>query len=370
MKLQLMSPALLLFAHIVAGQQVSIDLQKQVNDLRTRIKSLEAQNYILKSENRTADSLTYCRNRKEIFHVYSGLIKLDLDFKSTEDQILVTGLFSKMMQANNPTSDILGFRFSEVIFSSVEKYFMEIIKDENDKKRFSQVILKIIDNPVVSSLAGSNPVTSVVTSIISAIASFSTASLEYQKDEGKLRKGSIVQKDLFDNKTIKAFRSEMQVYIDFYDALNSASMRYVKGTETINANYANIVDDINDFKSDLFRIAEIYNEDVLFGVSSLLPDPSACRLHYQSILTSPHFQEAVQSLNRFTELRKSVDELKKEYTALLSGFLGDYIYILGTVEDLPVNSIDHTRAQHLIDDINSFIKSQELDVVIKPGINK
>lgn len=367
--MQLMSSALLLFIQIAASQQISADLQKQVNDLRTRIKSLETQNDILKSENRAADSLAYCRYRKEIFHVYSGLIKLDLDFKSTEDQIEVTGLFSKMMQANNPTSDILGFRFSDVVYSSVEKYFMEIIKDENDKKRFSQVIMKIIDNPVVSSLAGSNPVTSVVTSIISAIAGFSTASLEYKKEDGKLRKGSIVQKDLFENKTIKAFRAEMQVYIDFYDALNSASMRYVQGTETVNANYANLVDDINNYKSDLFRIAAVYNEDVLFGVSGLLPDPSASRLHYQAILTSPHFQEAVQSLNRFKELRKSVDELKKEYTLLLSGFLTEYISVLGTVEDLPVSSIDHTRVQQLINDINSFINSREFDVVIKPGVD-
>ena len=118
------------------SQPGASDLQKQVDELRSRVKTLEKENEVLKAEDWSNDSAEYHVLRSEIFEAVTNIPQLDFDFKNTADKIAVTGLFTKLMQANNPTSDILGFRFTEIIFSASEKHFKEVLKDERDKKRF------------------------------------------------------------------------------------------------------------------------------------------------------------------------------------------------------------------------------------------
>ncbi|MFA4863544.1 MAG: hypothetical protein WC605_07220, partial [Bacteroidales bacterium] len=118
MKSILITISFLLIWAYSQSQPGATDLQKQLDELRSRIKILEKENDKLKSESRSNDSVAYCTLRYEIFEAFTNVSQLDFDFKNTADKIAVTGLFTKLMQANNPTSDILGFRFTEIIFSA------------------------------------------------------------------------------------------------------------------------------------------------------------------------------------------------------------------------------------------------------------
>jgi hypothetical protein len=235
------------------AQPGTIELQKQLDDLRSRIRSLEKENDQLKTGNRTGDSAEYASIRAEIFEAITNIPQLDFNFTNTTDKIAVTGLFTRLMQANNPSSDILGFRFSEIIFSACEKHFKDVLKDEKDKKRFSLVIGKIIDNPVVSSLANTNPVTSVVAAIISTIAGFTTNKVELEKEGGKIKDVSVEQQDAFENRNLAGFRKELQVYIDFYDALIVASSLYLKGLDDLKGKYANLANSVEDYKTSFYH---------------------------------------------------------------------------------------------------------------------
>ena len=343
----------------IHGQAGSAEIQKQVDELRSRIKSLEKENELLKADGRSSDSVVYCAMRSEIFEAFTNIPQLDFDFKNTADKIAVTGLFTKLMQANNPTSDILGFRFTEIIFSASEKHFKEVLKDERDKKRFSQVISKIIENPVVSSLANTNPVTSVVATIISTVAGFTTSRVELDKEGGRIKDVSLNQQDIFDNKNITAFRHELQVYIDFYDALINASRDYLDGLENLNAKYAYLIQSVNNYKTELYTELDIKESNLLMTLSNLLPDPALAGIDYNSIIYDPKIRKSLQLAGKYPVLHLAVSDFKKEYNTLLYNFLSNYLKTLKTAKNFPDCDIDKAKTDSLISDIEIFISTQK-----------
>jgi hypothetical protein len=344
----------------IQGQPGSAGLEKQIEELRVRIKSLEKENELLKNQSRANDSLAYCQIRSEIFEALANVSQLDFDFQNTTDKIAVTGLFTKLMKANNPTSEILGFQFTEVIFSASEKHFREILKDGRDKKRFSQVITKIIDNPVVSSLANTNPITSVVAALISTVAGFTTSRVDLDKEGSRIRNVSVDQVEVFDNECISAFRSDLQVYIDFYDALIIASNAYLEGLEELHRKYSYLIQSVQDYKAELSEILDIKQDNILISLSRLLPDPSNDDINFRNNIIDEKIHTARQLAVKYPVLQQAVSDFKEEYNALLYNFLSDYMNTLETALDFPDENIDKSRTKELIRDIESFISSQKI----------
>lgn len=359
-----MKPVIMAYALIFASLQVFCqpagnDLQKQLDDLRARIKSLEKENEMLIAASKKDDSVAYSVLREEIFEAFTNLPRLDFDFKRTSEKIAVTGLFTKLMQANNPSSDILGFRFTEVVFSATERHFSNTLKDERDKKRFTQVIGKIVDNPVVTSLANTNPLTSVVAAIISTIAGFTTSKVDIEKDGGKIQDVSVTQEDSFDQKSIEAFRMELQVYIDFYDALIIASSEYLEGLEQLEAKYAYLVQSVNDYKTELYSAFEGKDDNMISRLTKLLPDPASKEIDYQTISNDPSIRRSQFLARKFPVLQQAVSDFKKDYNALLFKYLDTYIQTLRMADKFPGSDIDKSKTAALIADIETFIESQK-----------
>jgi hypothetical protein len=359
MKPVLITSVLLLISPCLFGQPGATDMQKQLDELRSRIKTLEKENDELKTESRSNDSVAYCLLRSEIFEAFTNVSQLDLNFKNTADKIAVTGLFTKLMQANNPTSDILGFRFTEIIISSSEKHFKNILKDEKDKKRFSQVVSKIIDNPVVSSLVSTNPVSSVVASIISVVAGFTTSRAEVEKEGGRIKNVTVDQQDAFENKAIAAFRDDLQIYIDFYDALIIASKEYLECLNQLDRKYAYLVKSVTDYKAELYTELGFNESKLLMQLAKLLPDPAVKGINFCDIIHDPKIQKSQLLARKYPVLQQSVISFKKEYNTLLFNFLSDYIKTLKTAKDFPDGNIDKSKTDELINDIETFINSQK-----------
>lgn len=359
MKAVIILSAVIFISSCALGQTAAGDLQKQLDELKSRLKTIEKENAMLRMQNRTEDSLAYCVLRDEIFSACTHLPQLDFDYKSTAEKIAVTGLFTKLMQANNPTSDILGFRFTEVIFTSADKHFKSVLKEGHDKTRFTQVIGKIIDNPVVTSLANTNPVTSVVAAIISTIAGFTTTRVNLEKEGGKVQDVSVVQDDVFDQKCIAGFRNELQVYIDFYDALIIASSDYLEGLESLDAKYAYLVKSVSDYKSEFYSTLDVRENNLLVKLSKSLPDPALKKIDYQSIFNDPAIRKSQLLARKFPVIQQAVSDFKKDYNTLLFKYLETYIITLKMAGDFPDGDIDKEKTGDLIKDIEAFIQSQD-----------
>jgi hypothetical protein len=353
-------PMLMCVSFRAACQSDGTNMQRKLDMLMTRVISLENENTRLKSEKRTSDSIEYSAMRARIFYMFNSLPFLDFDFKNTTEKIAMSELFTRLMQANNPSSDVLGFRFNDIIFSAAEKHLKETLKDEDDKKRFSQVLGKIISNPVVTSLAGTNPVTSVVASIISAIAGFSTSRVSIDREGGRIKNVSVAQQDAFEIREVTAFRKELQVYIDFYDAMITNSTYYIKGLEELKMKNTSLVTTVNDFKCQLETAQGISAGNPLLTLSNTLPDPQLKGLDYNLLLFDSRIRTLNQLVVPFESVYREVADFKSDYDNLLFNFLNENIKTLGLIYSFPETAVDTVKARKLVEEIGEFIKVQRL----------
>lgn len=346
--------SLVLCYFLAATGQPDTELQKQVMELRSRVRCLEEDNREIRAAQRSADSLTYCAIRLEIFEAVSGISKLDFDFTSTSEKIAVTGLFTRLMQANNPASDILGFRFTELVFASVDKHFGNGLRNETDRRRFGQVVQKIVANPVVSSIAGINPVSSVVTSIITAIVGFTTARVHLDKDGGRIRDVAVEQHDPFELESIAAFRNDMQVYIQFYDELISLSDRYLSGLDHLDRKYAFLMESVNEYRTQITGLAG----SNLVQITSALPNPEQHELDFHRLVGEENIGKMLVVARKYPVVKQSVNDFKREYSALLFNYLETYAASLEKAAGFPDAAIEKSKISALIREINDFIDNQ------------
>lgn len=326
-----------------------------------RIEKVEQENMHLSREIRAKDSISYCTLRGEVFNAYAGAPRLSFDFRNTTDKIALTGLFTKLMQANNPSSDILGFRFNDIILAACQKHLIGQMHEEKEKKRFGQVIAKIVSNPVVSSLANTNPITSVVAAIVSTVAGFSTPVLTREKEGGKSRETVVENVDVFQNENITEFREELQVYIGFYDALIIASDNYLTGIANLNNKYNGLMLSVKAYQANLYRLVDGDDSNLLLKLASLLPDPGRQKVDFQSFLIDPKILAASAEARKYLLVQQSVNDFKKEYNYLLLQFLLEYLDALELTKSFPEGTMDIHKVDFLKKEINDFITSQKVD---------
>ncbi len=348
--ISLILPALTLLS------QADPDIGRRLEDLQLRIKQLEKENKWLSTSKRMADSIEYCNIRMEIFEAYTNKSQLEFDFKNTTDKISITGLFSRLMQANNPASDILGFRFTDIILSSVEEHFSGQLNNEKDKKRLSQVVSKIISNPLVTTLASSNPITSVVATVISTIVGFTTTSVEMEKEGGRIKDLAVTQDDSFNNSSISAFKNDMQVYINFFDRLLLATQSYQAGMENLEVKYAWLIGSVRNFQEDLEAHLCTTKDQEWISLTRILPEPGVPGTDFSLLLNEPGLRETLRICRKFPALQYAVSDFKNEYNFLLSKFLMDYRDILRTAGSFPDGAIDGSKTDDLILSIENFLE--------------
>lgn len=339
-------------------QQGSDQLQKQIYELRLMYNTMQAENQSLKTQMRVKDSMAYVEMRREIFEAFNHVSKINFDFLNTSGKIAVTGLFTKLLQANNPTSDVLGFRFSETIITASEKCFRGELKTESERLRFGQMITKLVNNPVVSSIANSNPITSVTAAIISSVAGFSTTTLSVEKNGNKIKDVSAQTTDAFGQKNIEAFKAELQPYIQFYDALNIASNKYLFNIEQVKNKYTYLRNNVETYKYQLSSSLQINDSNMLIRLASLLPDPATKNIDFYKYLKDPRVVQCAGIAGKLPVLEQSVKDFQKEYNQILLAFLNDYVTALQSASKLPAVSVDHLKINALISDIQLFINKE------------
>jgi hypothetical protein len=339
--------------------QPGLDFQKQIDELQIRLKQLEKENQMLRLSSRSADSLLYCSIRLEIFEAFTHIRQLEFDFKNTTEKIAVTGLFTKLIQASNPASDILGFRFTDLVLKAAEKHFKSELNNEADQNRFSQVILKIINNPLVSVLTSSNPLTSLVSAIISTVVGFTTSEVNVEKEGGRIKEVDMTQHDAFDSESIAGFREDLQVYITFYDNLIIATDRYLSGLDYLESKYSFLISSLTGYKKDLYSFLGTDDGNQLISLTLLLPEPGRGDFNFGGFLTDPEIRSCLATARKYPLLEQSVSEYKKEYNHLLFEFLSDHITTLRSAAGFPDEAMDKAKTEILISEIESFIRDQK-----------
>ena len=108
-----------------------------------RLKEISEQFSILKEQISEEDKLQYISTKNVILNSIQNGPKLEFNFEKVTDKIKITGIFAKIGKANNPTDDILGVSFVDVVSKSAETHLLATLPVA-DRPRFSEIVDKII----------------------------------------------------------------------------------------------------------------------------------------------------------------------------------------------------------------------------------
>jgi len=343
-----------LVIHNIFCQESMNELMTQIESVKSLCSELRIENESLRDNINRRDSIEYSILRHQIFEAFSQSAKLNTDYLITTDKMAVTGLFTRLLQANNPTSDILGFRFHETIMKAAEKHFTSEVKSATEKSRLHQIISKLVNNPVVASVINTNPITSVTASIINTVAGFSTTEIAIEKEGNKVRNVSALTMDAFSQQSIEAFRTELQPYIQFYDALNLSAGRYLTGLESMNQRYLYLKSSVDAYRVQLFGSVRINDTNTFLKLSGILPDPATGKLNYSKYLNDPGVIKCSVLANKISSIEQSVTDFQGEHERMLNTFLREYVTALQSAKSLPSASLDHSKIDLLIHEIEMY----------------
>jgi hypothetical protein len=340
------------------------DLNLKIKDLEKRISLLVEQDSLFRRTINIEDSVDFLQTRNVIINAVDNAPTLVFNFDKIVENIEINALWTRIVDANNPSSDILGSSFTDVVIKAAEKHFIEAL-DKKDKPRFIDIVNKIVKNPIVSSVLSSNPVTSVVASITNAASDFFTNNIT----GAKIKNLAVDTKNVFDQKKMEAFNNELAPYIKFYDEMIKANEDYYSGLNRLKKKNKYLIESVSNYNVNLLRSLGI---DITSKIpkstqanNMFIPNKDKYGLYnYIEIINKPNIRASKSHADKYIVYKLQVDDFQDEYNELLANYLKENKRLLQGAKDIVLTKgFDNLIIEELIGQIDNFIQSKTLKVI-------
>lgn len=324
------------------------ELEKKLAGLESQLAQLLEENKAFKERELQALKKSY----DEMIEIISLAVeqgdKLEADYKNLQNSMKMDGLLIRLTEANNPNSDALGFKFTNVISNAVTNHFTKNITDGKIKEKFGEVVNRIVNNPVVAAILTTNPVTGMVYRVIDKITDFTT-----NNPLGiNLRKWHQETKDVFQDDKLAAFQSELTQYIDFYDALLQASDLYKQSVEHLHQKNKSLNSVLENYYSDLLKDLGIEPRP---GRSSLVQVQKALTPttpgDFGGVMANENVIAAYKKAQGFAGLKERYENLSVDYNNILIAFFDAYLEVFPKAEKLGKDNFDPKKLSDLKEQI-------------------
>lgn len=321
--------------------------------LEEKLNRLVAENEQLKKRQLASTKKEWAKFKNSIIDVVIDGDKFEGDFESFKNSVEQSLVFSKLLEANNPCSNVLGFTFTDIIRRLAIANFKHALP-AGVRPRFEEDIAEAIDNPIWGIILKSNPVTMLVTNVVDKIAGFIK--------KIKIRRETVVSIDrAYDKVRFERFMKDLQPYIQFYDELVRATKEYqLKVNELVNR------------KGELKARMHNYHGNFLttLGVQatngSLLNNEVNAKLNpveeeetaYLAILSNEDFIKAHKIAEKFPVLKTNVLQYKLEFYNVLNTFLDQNISALEAAKSFKNNNPQIEEILELVNEQKESLKSK------------
>jgi len=327
-----------------------------------KLKDISEQFQMLKQQITSDDSLQYITTKFAILNSIQNGPKLEFNFQKVKDKIKISGLFAKIGKANSPSDDILGVSFVDVVSKAAENHLLASLPVA-DRPRFSEIVDKIIKNPIIGSLLNSNPVTSVVASLTNSAANFFNSKIAGSKFDNAV----IESKNLFDQKKIENFNLELAPYISFYDKMLANTDRYVFGLEQLDRKYSFLNNVVKNYNNQLHTT---------LGVNPNIPTPLSSQVEsiffvnkdkygfyeYRKVLSQENIIKTKRNADEYQILNNQVLDFQNDYNELLKNYLFETIKLLNGAKLMKLSKgFNQTKLDSLIAEISDYILTLDVD---------
>ena len=176
-------------------------------------------------------------------------------YESIDADITQALIYNKLAELNSPTSEALGFKFTDIILQQAVAIFDVPEQPQKQKGKFLKVVEKITGNPIVSAVSKEIPFVGLVRSVVTAASALFTkpdVSVEIKKTGKKVDVKTINPEELeFESKEIQAFVDQMQPYISFYEKLQQSNITFEIKVLDLQSRYNNLPELIEEYEHNL-----------------------------------------------------------------------------------------------------------------------
>ncbi|KAA3622141.1 MAG: hypothetical protein DWQ02_26545 [Bacteroidetes bacterium] len=335
-------------------EKLSVLLKNQ----EEKLNSLDKSNKSLRQEIIRKDSIEFEKIKESILLALEGGDVLENEFKNIKDKLTLHPILVRLNKVNNPTSDALGFKFTDVIIDLSDEVFTNTLKGESLRRRWQDVVKKLVNNDVVKSVLGSNPITGLVSNVISTASTF----LKSKVNNGKVTK---IQ-EAFSESKIQEFVDKMDDFILFYDSLNSIGDEYLVSMNLIKQKNTDLDSLAKDFHLELLSILNIKNADNItlarqLDNSIVLERDDKGNWDYYSAINSKKVLLAIKHIEKFDRIKTELQSIKNDHNEALVKFLMSYKKQIEETNNIfkEVKGFDSNKTEALVNEINSYLKSKK-----------
>ncbi len=352
-------------------EQLKLELQ----DLKRELLSLKQKEI---NTLKTEYDKTYSSLRQAIINTDD----VQDSIQSTYEKLGLTNLFRNLMDINNPYSDELGFKFSQIIESKVNEILIQGLEGESnaDKKdRFLRIVKKVINNPITDIVLNSNPIGVVVGNIVNVASNFIDSKLEGIERTGlggAIKKIAITTNDEISNDKIKLFKNSIKKYSELYSNMLLTSRKLETRSYVIATTFESTYLGAKSLKNKYFGVLGINEGDIFNGLDSLFDKVNSPKddFDYQHILDKQEVKDGMLFITNLPNLKAEANKYSNEFAKMLKEFLENYIYILETPirDNWASSEIDRDKLDKIISRLISFKTSniKESNILITSNFDE
>lgn len=326
------------------------ELEKKLAELESQLAQLMEENKQFKEREWQALKKSY----DEMIEIISLAVeqgdKLEADYKNLQNSMKMDDLLIRLTDVNNPTSDVLGFKFTQVISDAVEKHFTKNITNEKVKEKFGEVVNRIVNNPIFAAILTSNPVTGMVYRVIDKITDFTTNNPLGMN----VKKWHQETKGVFQEDRMTVFQNEMTEYIDIYDSLLKASDLYEQSVEHLHQKNKSLNGVLENYYSDLLKdlgIVPSPGKSSLLQVQKVLTPTNPG--DFGGVMANENVIAAYKKALGFAGLKERYENLSADYNNILIAFFDAYLEAFQTAEKLGKEDFDPEELSKMKNEILS-----------------
>jgi len=335
-------------------------IQLELDKLKAQIAELTKKNDALEKAELARIKGQYKTFVREILEVVSQGSTLELNFEQLVEDMEDDELYIALTEANNPSADILGFRFVQIIWDLAQTHFLEELPVE-DQPRFNRQLANAVKSPLLKVILHANPVTLMVSRVVEKVASFVKSIKVKKKGGGDINVLSVER--AFTKEKLDNFITDLGKYVGFYDSLIQAAGNYKADKRKLATREEELKLLMGNYQENFYKILKVStknNADTLLEINDKfnpanLQDKNA----FLAIMENEDNLKAHKIAVKFPELRNQINLFQAEYCQILHSFFQDNLKAL---EKAKAFSEDTNKLASLIEKINKKISSLKEEI--------
>lgn len=322
--------------------QDSGDLAREIDMLKGIIKEMQENELQSDKAKYERDHLLILNGIEIIKEIHQGTIEIS----NARSQNL---LYKKLMDVNNPSSEVLGFQLLDVINQTMEDNINLLPIMDHEKKRLKGNVTNLFEG-----LKNTFPPLQMIASVVSTISSFTTINPRIEKIGRKADSLIVDVTNPISSSIIKKINEQLMPYIEFYTALNRNNSMFENALYQHAVEYRAYMEEVESIKNMLEQRLDL-SQSIGNQVNGLfdISNSSSADFNFKEKLNNDAIKDLLGNCVSIYDLVDRFKKFSNDFLTIQDDFYKTNIAILEEKAMLlPVK--DENRINRLIADLQSF----------------